>query len=501
MDDPRDLTLVLKSQFPIVTIDTREEPRVVALIERIANLEQWPLFVWNVALGIRRAGPNADIRPPYEARPDATRELADALRQMIASPLNGLYVLLDPRPHLDDAVNQRLVKEFAQGCADGRRTLILIGPDTGLPQDLKPMSASFTLSMTDVAQIRRIFQEEIDRARQQSLHLRISGDQEVANLLVQHLAGLCAQDARRLLRQSLHDDGVVNMDDVTRVLRHKHETLGQGGVLQLEMDCGNFANVGGLSNLKRWLDLRRKVFLADHTDSGLDPPRGMLLLGVQGSGKSMAAKAVAGSWGVPLLRMDFAALYSKWTGETEKNLRESLKVADSMAPCVLWIDEIEKGVSTDNGGGDGGVSRRVLGALLTWMTERKSRVFLAATANDISTLPPELMRKGRFDEIFFVDLPSAAVRGDIFRIQLTKRKQKAEAFDLTALAQASEGFSGAEIEQAVVSALYAAIATEKPVDTALIVAELTRTKPLSVVMAEKIDALRNWAADRTVPAD
>lgn len=501
MDDPRDLTLIFKSQFPIVTIDTREEARVLALVERIANMEVWPLFVWSAASGLKRSGANSDIRAPWESSPDETRELPAALRNMLASPQNGLFVLLDPKPYLEDPVTQRLIKEFIQTSNGGRRTLVLIGVDTGLPQEFKPQAATFSLSMTDAAQIRKIFQEEIDLAHQQSLFAKISGDQAAANLLVQHLAGMAAEDARRLLRQCLRDDGIINMDDVSRVLKYKHEALGQGGVLQLEMDTGSFANVGGLANLKHWLELRKGIFLSGANDSGLDPPRGVLLLGVQGSGKSMAAKAIAGGWGVPLLRMDFGSLYSKWTGETEKNLRESLKVADNMSPCVLWIDEIEKGMSVDGGESDGGVSRRILGAILTWMTERKSRVFLAATANDISALPPELLRKGRFDEIFFVDLPDVIVRGDIFKMHLAKRKQKPESFDLVALAKKSEGFSGAEIEQAVVSALYAATAAREPLSTQTILEEIGRTRPLSVVMAEKVQALRDWAASRTVPAN
>jgi SpoVK/Ycf46/Vps4 family AAA+-type ATPase len=220
---------------------------------------------------------------------------------------------------------------------------------------------------------------------------------------------------------------------------------------------------------------------------------------VQGSGKSLAAKAVAGSWNVPLLRLDFATLYNKYYGETERNLRQALKAAEAMAPCVLWIDEIEKGLAVDDGA-DGGLSRRVLGTLLTWMAERDARVFLAATANDVSRLPPELLRKGRFDEIFFVDLPDAPTREEIFRIHLGRRKLAPEAFDVRALAAAADGFSGAEIEQAVVAAGYEAHAAKRPLDTALVAEELARTRPLSVVMAERVAELRAWAAGRTVPA-
>jgi SpoVK/Ycf46/Vps4 family AAA+-type ATPase len=227
-----------------------------------------------------------------------------------------------------------------------------------------------------------------------------------------------------------------------------------------------------------------------------------MLLGVQGSGKSLAAKAVAGAWGVPLLRLDFATLYNKFFGETERNLREALASAEAMAPCVLWIDEIEKGLASDSSGGtDGGVSRRILGTLLTWLSERKGRVFIVATANDIEQLPPELIRKGRLDEIFFVDLPDAPTRAEIFAIHLARRELRSAAFDLDALADAAEGFSGAEIEQAVVSALYEAHARNQPLDQALLLAEIGRTRPLSVVMSERIAALRDWAAERTVPAN
>ncbi|HRC39413.1 MAG TPA: AAA family ATPase, partial [Rubrivivax sp.] len=216
--------------------------------------------------------------------------------------------------------------------------------------------------------------------------------------------------------------------------------------------------------------------------------------------KSLAAKSIAGAWGLPLLRLDFAALYNKFHGETERNLRAALQSAEAMAPCVLWFDEIEKGLATDGGDSDGGVSRRILGTLLTWMAERKSRVFMVATANDISRMPPELLRKGRFDEIFFVDLPSAAARADIFRIHLARRRLDAARFDLAALAEAAEGFSGAEIEQAVVSALYEALGENQPLTAQHVIDELGRTRPLSVVMAEQVEDLRAWAADRTVMA-
>ena len=275
--------------------------------------------------------------------------------------------------------------------------------------------------------------------------------------------------------------------------------LNRRGALQFEYDTARFSDVGGLARLKKWLTQRRPAFERDITASHLDAPKGILLLGIQGCGKSLAAKATAGIFGVPLLRLDFGAIYDKYHGETERKLRESLKTADVMSPCVLWIDEIEKGIA--GRGGETGTSQRVLGTFLTWMAERKSQVFIVATANDISTLPPELVRKGRFDEIFFVDLPGPKIRAAILAIHLTNRKQALGNFDIDGLAKAMEGFSGAEVEQAVVSALYAAHAKNQPLVTEHISEEIGQTRPLSVVMREKIATMRDWAAGRTVPCD
>jgi hypothetical protein len=492
MNDLHDLTLILKSRFPIVTIETHEEPRVQALLERIANLEQWPLWTWTVAQGLKRflVSENA----VYE-----TRELTAALRNIESGPSMGLYVLMDADPFLQDAVNLRLIKEIALGYHRIAKTLVLVGHRIDLPPDLKRMSAGFTLSMPNAEQVRRILAEEVQLWQQGGSKLK--GDPQAANTLVQHLVGMSQDDARRLIRQAIRDDGLLNHADIGRVLRLKHAALGSSGLLELELDTGSFADVGGQKNLQHWLELRRNVFFGPPAGKGLDVPKGILLLGVQGAGKSLAAKSIAGSWGLPLLRLDFATLYNKYHGETERNLRESLGQAEAMAPCVLWIDEIEKGLAPDGGGSDGGVSRRVLGTLLTWMTERKARIFLAATANDISQLPPELLRKGRFDEIFFVDLPDGETRQEIFRIHFRRRQLDPGAFDLAQLAQAAEGFSGAEIEQAIVSALYESQAAGQPLAAPHILGEIQRTRPLAVVMAEKVAELRAWAADRTVPAN
>jgi len=316
---------------------------------------------------------------------------------------------------------------------------------------------------------------------------------------VRNLTGLTATDARRLARKAINDNGVISSSDFPEVMKAKYELLGRDSPLSFEYETAQFAEIGGMRRLSHWLDVRKSFFCDAVLPANLDPPRGMLLLGVQGCGKSLAAKAAAGIFGVPLLRLDFGVLYSKYYGETEKNLRKALETAEIMSPCVLWLDEIEKGLAV--GDDDGGLSRRILGGLLTWMSEQHKPVFIVATANDITQLPPEMVRKGRFDEIFFVDLPSAQSRREILAIHLRKRALEPAQFDFDALAEATEGFSGSEIEQAIVSSMYVAHAQSRPVTQADLLAEIKQTRPLSVVMGEKVQEIRDWAAGRTVPCD
>jgi SpoVK/Ycf46/Vps4 family AAA+-type ATPase len=325
---------------------------------------------------------------------------------------------------------------------------------------------------------------------------RVKTDNLTLKKLVNNMQGLSASDVRRLVRSAIWNDGAISEADIPKLNKAKFALLDMEGVLSFEQQTQDFSQVGGLNNLKRWLITRREAFNEENTK--LDRPKGILLLGVQGGGKSLAAKAVAGLWGLPLMRLDIGALYNKFHGETERNLREALKLADAMSPCVMWLDEIEKGMAQD--GNDNGVSQRLLGTLLTWMAERRTKVFIVATSNNIAHLPPELIRKGRLDEIFFVDLPEQSVRADIFAIHLNKRNCPAANFDLIALASASEGFSGSEIEQAIVAALYNAAAESQTLNTQILLNELAATSPLSVVMAEQIMQLRQWAADRTIPA-
>jgi len=491
-DNLNDLALIIKSHFPLVQVETSEETRMMRLLERASNLEGWPLFVWTVADGLKRFSRTDVIPQTYDFR--------DALRHIDKTSQNGIYVLLDPQPYFEDPVNVRLIKEVAQEYARTARTLVFVSQQLDVPPALQRMCARFALPLPTTQEIRELIKQEAQLWERENGQ-PIKGQQHAVDMLVQHLSGMCQDDAQRLIRQAIRDDNAITLEDLHRVLRFKRESLGEGGLLDFEIDTGSFADVGGLKNLKRWLELRRPAFTGDAAKMGVDVPKGVLLLGVQGAGKSLAAKAIAGAWGVPLMRLDFAVLYNKFSGETERNLRAALRQGDAMSPCVLWIDEIEKGLAQDSGGGDGGVSRRVLGTLLTWMAERKSRTFLVATSNDVSQLPPELLRKGRVDEIFFVDLPEPLVREEIYRIHLRKRKQDAADFDVPRLAVAADGFAGAEIEQTVVAAIYEALAQKKPLSTEYIFDEIQRTRPLSVVMAEKVEGLRAWATDRTVSAD
>lgn len=495
MHDLHDLAVVIESRIPLIVVETFEEGRVVDMLDRLAEEQAGPsgakpLFTWSVTEGFRRINANMGGSQIHAANP------RDALAQVRATKVASTYILLDFHPYLEEPINVRLLKEIALRHEQVGHTVVMVSHAIDIPRELKNLTARFTLTLPDDDALEAIVREEARSWREHS-GVAVRTDRATLGLLVQNLRGLTASDARRLARGAIFDDGAITDSDLPKVQQTKYRLLEHGGVLSFEMDTAQMADVGGLRGMKRWLSLRQGAFLGDQT--GLDTPRGVMLVGVQGAGKSLAAKAVAGAWALPLLRLDFGSLFSKYHGETERNLREALRTAEVMAPCVLWCDEIEKGVATDTS--DSGTSRRVLGTLLTWMAEKSQRVFIVATANDIESLPPELVRKGRFDEIFFVDLPERDVRVDIFRIHLEKRGHEAVGFDLESLADASDGFSGAEIEQVVVSARYLAHEQEEDLADAHLHTEVECTKPLSVVMSEQIDRLRDWANDRTVPAD
>jgi SpoVK/Ycf46/Vps4 family AAA+-type ATPase len=493
-DTRTELATLLRSRIPLVLIETRDEPRALALISGLAvklqGKSHTPVFQWTVTDGLRRIDVDLGGAQKHNSEP------AEVLKSIRATDKGGIYVLLDFHPFLSDPINVRLLKDICQGYAQTPRTLVLISHELSLPRELEHFTARFHLAFPDRAERQGIV-EQVASDWAKTNGSRVRSDRKALELLIENLGGLSTSDTERLARKAIFDDGALQANDLPALMQAKYALLNRSGVLSFEYDTAKFADLGGMSRLKEWLKQRRPAF--DGSAPQLDSPKGLLLLGVQGCGKSVAARAAAGIYGVPLLRLDFAALHNKYLGESERNLRDTLTTADIMAPCVLWIDEIEKGIA--NGDGDSGTSRRVLGTFLTWLAEKKSRVFIIATANDISALPPELIRKGRFDEIFFVDLPKAAVRADILRIHANKRSLALSDDHIQKLAAACEGFSGAEIEQAVVSALYAAHASNATVSASHVLNELRSTRPLSVVMAERIAELRAWAAERTVAAD
>lgn len=496
MEQRHDLELILRSRTPLIVIESQDEQRVLELLKSItlgrAREAYTPLFRWTITDGLQRL--DIDLEPQIH-----NAEPTDVLKHIRAVAKPGLYVLLDFHPFLADPVHIRLLKDICIRARQVQRQIVLISHEIKLPDELESYSARFDMALPAEKERTRIVRQVAAEYGNDNPGSTVRIDPKAHDLLIRNLAGLTWADTERLARNAIYLDGAIDHSDLPDVMKAKYELLNRGGALQFEYDTARFSEVGGLERLKTWLSQRRPAFRGDDNAAHLDTPKGILLLGTQGCGKSLAAKAVAGVFGVPLLRLDFGAIYDKYHGETERKLRQSLQTADVMSPCVLWIDEIEKGIA--GRGGETGTTQRVLGSFLTWMAERDSHVFVVATANDIAPLPPELVRKGRFDEIFFVDLPRARVRGAIFAIHLTKRNQRLSDFDLDRLAVASKGFSGAEIEQAIVSSLYAAHAKREQLATGHILDEIARTRPLSVVMAERVAALRDWAAGRTVPCD
>jgi hypothetical protein len=495
MSELQDLSALVRSNTPLIVIETPDEARVVDLFRHVLTNVWRALYRWSITEGMRRV--DLDREDPPETAPDITTTLL-AIK---GHDQRGIYLLLDVLPYLGYASTQRMLREILERRGSLEHTVVLVGNKLELAPELEALAVRFTLSLPDENALRKLVSDEAGLYQRENGGRRVEIDKAVLATMVRNLRGLALADARRIARHLIFGDGAIAESDLPELAKLKFELLNKSGHLHFEYDTAQFADIAGLARLKQWIGQRREVFTGGDLPVGLDPPKGVLLLGVQGCGKSLAAKAVAGGFGVPLVRLDFGTLYNKFHGETERNLREALASAEQLQPCVLWIDELEKGLSGSGASEDGGVSRRVLGYFLTWMAERKSKVFLVATANAVQELPPELLRKGRFDEIFFVDLPDPAARAEIFRLHLAKRRLDPAGFALDQLAQAAAGFSGAEIEQAIVSALYAAHAERLPVDDARVLQELRATRPLSVLMAEQVEGLREWAKTRTVPAD
>lgn len=485
MDNTADLRVLLASRYPLLLVETNEEPRFLATLRRAAREIDVPVWTWSAATGLARDGST----PQYQTT-DPHRALGFVSE--ISSP--GAFVFTDANAILDDPVVVRWIKEIAQK-PRSRQTIILLAAHPKLPVELEGVAHRWALQPPGrkelIALLRRTARDLSDRGYLVTL---TSKDMEQA---AEALLGLTLGEAERLVQRQVLQDGKLGPDELPSLRSGKAEILNQDGILELvESSVGTFDEVGGLDGLKSWLRIRR-LAMAAHNPR-LDPPRGILLTGVPGCGKSLVAKTLARTWGLPLVLLDPSRLYGKYVGESEQRLQTSLTTITSLAPVVLWIDEIEKGFAT--GSEDSGVSRRILGTFLRWMQDRHDDVFVVATANQIDALPPELLRKGRFDEIFFVDLPDAEARREILEVHLAKRGIDPATLDVSKIAEQTDGFSGAEIETAVVGALYRAVAVEQPLTTERVLGEIAGTIPLSAARPEEIGALRRWARTRAVIA-
>jgi SpoVK/Ycf46/Vps4 family AAA+-type ATPase len=505
--DLHNLKLKLDAHFPIIVIETHDEQRVQELLISAVkeNSKLGTLRVWSASHGLDLRGQVSSSRWQVEGlehnitskqQQDDLTDPLNMLKAVKEYAKDNLILLPDFHSYLSNPMILRLVKEIAQQFYLNNTTLIFVSHQFSVPAEIERMCTHFELSMPSIKHIETLINEEARSWRVKN-NEKVKGDRKAIDLLAKNLVGLTEADARRFIRTAIYNDGAITHDDLEQVMDSKYRMLSKGSAINYSFETIDFANIGGFSKLKSWLEIRKSFFLDPDEHHALDRPKGIMLIGVQGCGKSLAAKAVAGVWNIPLLQLDFGSLFNKYIGETERNLREALNSAEMLSPCVLWIDEIEKGLS-GTGSDDTGTANRILGSLLTWMAEKKSRVFIVATANDINKLPPELLRKGRLDEIYFVDLPKVDARHAIFKVHLNKRNLDASLFDIEKLAELTNGFSGAEIEQAIVSAGYWAHSQNEPLSTHHIIKEIESTQPLSVVRAEDISALRNWAEDRTV---
>ena len=491
MDVAHELELLIRARTRLVVIESFDEARVHGMVTRVARKLRLPLYRWTLTDGLTPAGG----APVYDSR-----EPLKALGNVAELRRGGVYVLKDLAGHLDDPTVARKVKDLIDRPSNSPPTLVIVAPRIDLPDLLVKHAARIDLAMPSDKELGELVWRVVAQlGAQRNVEVRLQ--EEDFGALVEGLRGLTLAEAERAIGRAVADDLALTPEDVPGVLHAKREILEAEGAIEYVPSTVDFDDIGGLAQLKAWLQKRKDALSPEAKAFGLEPPKGVVLLGVQGCGKSLAARAVAAAWHMPLLRMEPGRIYDKYIGESDKQLEQALRAAEHMAPCVLWIDEIEKGfASVGSADADGGLSRRIFGRLLGWLQDRKRPVFVVATCNDVQSLPPELMRKGRFDEVFFVDLPSEAERAEILRVHLAQRGRTAADFDLAALVAASAGFSGAEIEQAIVSALYTAFAEGVDLTTVLLVDELDSTQPLSVTRAEDVHALRTWAAGRTVPA-
>lgn len=506
------LRRLVKARFPLLSIGTAEESRVLGEIASVMGnraLVNPPrqVYLWSTSNGFAALGQpgNPESRTPLAALAAAT-----ALTTPSAVVMLDLHPWLGTDNQPPDTQVVRALKDTVRLFRDGAvpRTMILVSPTPRIPADLEALVTVVDYPLPTESQVRDLLDAMI-RRNTDSKALTVDPGDDALERLAKAALGLTAFEAENAFARAMVDDGHLSAQDVAVVQREKGQIVRKSGVLELVTSTVALSDVGGLGNLKTWLTKRAGSWLAEAQLYGLPAPKGVLVTGVPGCGKSLTAKAMASAWSLPLVRMDVGRIFGGLVGQSEHNMRSALRTAEAVAPCVLWIDEIEKGFAAGAAGaGDSGTSARVFGTFLTWMQEKTAAVFVMATANNISLLPPEFLRKGRFDEIFFIDLPTTAERRVIFALHIRARLAAGPALGalavddelVNALTAETEGYSGAEIEQAVISACFDAFDGRRALTAADLLRAIANTVPLSVTQAEQIAALRAWADVRAVAA-
>jgi AAA+ superfamily predicted ATPase len=482
-----EVSLTIRARYPIIYLVSWEEARVLEAMKDVATSMSKLVYTWSCTDGFDNESFNLD----------EGQKVNPALDRVVTSPERAIFVFKDLHAFLDDHRVVRKLRDVANHLRRSYKTVIILSPVLKIPVELEKDITVIDVPLPDEAEMSVILRNFLDAVRvHPSIEMDI--DDALFGRLVRSCLGLTASEAENVLAKALVFDKRFSVDDLPRIIDEKKQIIRKTGMLEYFELNESMENVGGLDELKKWLKNRSYAFSEKARAYGLPEPKGVLLLGVQGCGKSLAAKATAAEWKLPLLRLDVGSVFNSFIGSSEENMRKAIRIAESLAPAVLWLDEIEKGFSGGIGTGqvDAGVTARVFATFLTWLQEKKAPVFVFATANEIWALPPEFFRKGRFDEVFFVDLPQGAERDSIFRIHLAKRGRKAEKFDIPALAKASDGMSGAEIEEAVISAMYDVFPQNRDITSDDIQKAMKATVPLSVTMKESIDDLRAWATHR-----
>lgn len=494
MSSSAEIEVLIRAKYPILSIVSWEEKRVEENLQKVAKSLGRTLHIWTITQGMVPAIRQGDLRTSAGNLPG---EL-EALAQIHTAPEFSVFLLKDFHPYMRDARVVRLLRDLAQRLRSRAQTVILLSPTLNLPSELEKDVTVVDFPLPDAEDIDGIL-TKIVPAVEGTPNVDPSLSPELRESIIRSSLGLTLDEIESVLARSLVEKKKF---DPAVILSEKRQIIRKSGILEYFPVDVKLAEVGGMELLKGWLKDRSDCFTDRARAFGLPSPKGLLLLGVQGCGKSLASKSIAAHWRLPMLRLDVGRIFGSLVGQSEDNIRRVIAVSESIAPCVLWADELEKGFGGVSGSAnsDGGTASRVFATFLTWMQEKTSPVFLIATANDVTHLPPEMLRKGRFDEVFFVDLPDKEERNEIWNIHLGKRGRDPKLFDVERLTKLSLGFSGAEIEQAVVGALYRAFGDGRELEQKDLEAEIEGTSPLSEMMKEDIDHLRAWAGPRTRPA-